>query len=129
MSYCKFWIYWVGVNTKFTIWQHSMTWPRNLKIWRLWAESFLILIFYIKFFGNPTILNHSVISFYFNIQSNREFLRYKALKKLRFDRVYDYCKNIKFFQNVGKKTKVVTWKVHERNREGLNEFVQVTCFA
>ena len=23
MSYCKFWIYWVGVNTKFTIWQHK----------------------------------------------------------------------------------------------------------
>ena len=21
LSYCKFWIYWVGVNTKFTIWQ------------------------------------------------------------------------------------------------------------
>ena len=21
VSYCKFWIYWVGVNTKFTIWQ------------------------------------------------------------------------------------------------------------
>ena len=21
MSYCKFWIYWVDVNTKFTIWQ------------------------------------------------------------------------------------------------------------
>ena len=21
MSYCNFWIYWVGVNTKFTIWQ------------------------------------------------------------------------------------------------------------
>ena len=96
LSYCKFWIYWVGVNTKlscckfciythpvnskFTIWQR-----RNLKIWRFlnisrMQKSFLILIFYIKFFGNPTILNHSVISFDFNFQSNRKFLRYKALK-------------------------------------------------
>ena len=34
---------------------------------------------------------------------------------------YMYCKNIKFFQNVGKPpTNIVTLKVNDRNREGLN---------
>ena len=35
--YCRFWIYWVGVNTTFTIWQscHINTYPVNSKftIW------------------------------------------------------------------------------------------------
>ena len=37
LSYCKFWIYWVGVNTKFTIWQYCIyTHPVNSKftIWQ-----------------------------------------------------------------------------------------------
>ena len=33
LSYCKFWIYWVGVNTKFTIWQLHP--PSKFKIYNI----------------------------------------------------------------------------------------------
>ena len=35
-----------------------------------------------------------------------------------------YCKNIKFFQNVEKKT-MVALKVHDRNREKLNMIINL----
>ena len=35
MSYCKFWIYWVGVNTKFTIWQLLPNYNMNLNIYQI----------------------------------------------------------------------------------------------
>ena len=35
MSYCKFWIYWVGVNTKFTIWQRKIQ-----RSFSRWSQSF-----------------------------------------------------------------------------------------
>ena len=34
--YCKFWIYWVGVNTKFTIWQQILS-PLYCKFWIYWV--------------------------------------------------------------------------------------------
>ena len=45
---------------------------------------------------------------------------------MTFGRSLYNCKNINFFQNRRKKTNIVTLKVHERNRDGLN---MSNCFS
>ena len=54
VSYCKFWIYWVGVNTKFTIWQ--------LKIYNMTPDCFLYIM-------NPVHVN-SIKTFSFQLITN-----------------------------------------------------------
>ena len=60
MSYCKFWIYWVGVNTKFTIWhvhyRSSLTFPQPLALMiLLLMHAFFRLVIVYKKPVDPTI--------------------------------------------------------------------------
>ena len=112
-------------------WYDKAAQPQNMTFSqrKSWAASFLVSIFYIarviveKCSVKPTILKTFYHFLNFNLQSNREFLRYKG-PKMNLEGVHYYCKNIKFFQNVEKKKKkqsyIVTLKVPDRNREGLD---------
>ena len=51
LSYCQFWIYWVGVNSKFTIWPYpaSRESPKHAETSGfLWVPRMLFIFFYKK---------------------------------------------------------------------------------
>ena len=66
-----------------------------------------------------TIFKHSVFSLDLNLQSNRELLRYKALK-MTLRKGPLLLQKYEILPKDRKKTNIVTLKVHDRNRKGLN---------
>ena len=68
------------------------------------------------------------MSFGLNFQSNRDFLRYMALK---IDVWTGSIITQKYtnFPKCRKKPNIVILKIHDRNRERLNKYVQITSFS